>query len=93
MMFRPWGTYVTPFASICAGAKLVTFSPFSKTSPDQTFSNPKTALNTVDFPAPLGPMIVVIVPGSTLNETPFKTVMLPYPPNRFFTSINSYAPK
>ncbi len=40
-------------------------------------SSPKIALNTVDLPAPLGPITVVIEAGGILNEVPFRIVILP----------------
>jgi branched-chain amino acid transport system ATP-binding protein len=33
--------------------------------PERTGSSPNTALNTVDLPAPFGPMMVVMAPGAT----------------------------
>ena len=41
------------------------------------FSNPKIALNTVDFPAPFGPITVVIDARGTEKLTPLRMVILP----------------
>ena len=51
--------------------------PSSRTEPLRTFSRPKIALNTVDFPAPLGPITVVIAPRRTSKVVPLRMVMSP----------------
>ena len=40
-------------------------------------SSPKIALNTVDLPAPFGPMTVVIEAFGIVKLTPFRMVILP----------------
>jgi hypothetical protein len=56
---------------------LVISRPSKATRPRRTGSSPNTALNTVDFPAPLGPMMVVIAPRATLKVVSLSTVSLP----------------
>jgi hypothetical protein len=41
------------------------------------FKRPKIALNTVDLPAPFGPITVVIEPFGMEKDTPFKMVIFP----------------
>jgi hypothetical protein len=48
-----------------------------RTLPSRSFSRPKIALNTVDLPAPFGPINVVIDPAGTEKQVPFKIVILP----------------
>ena len=45
--------------------------------PSRSFSRPKIALNTVDLPAPFGPMTVVMVARGTAKLVPFRIVILP----------------
>jgi hypothetical protein len=45
--------------------------------PEWMFKRPKIALNTVDFPAPFGPITVVIDAFGILNVVPFRIVILP----------------
>src|ERR1700741_1842268 len=59
--------------------------------PLATRRRPKIALNTVDLPAPFGPITVVIAPRATLKLVPCSTVSLPYPPTTP-SSASSAAP-
>ena len=49
------------------------------TRPSQQSFSPKIAFISVDFPAPFGPMIVTISPGSTWRSTPWTISASPYP--------------
>src|SRR6185436_3669935 len=68
-----------PSSSSLRGARLVTSRPSNSTRPARAGSSPNTVLNTVDLPAPLGPMMVVIAPRSARRLVPFSTVRPPYP--------------
>src|SRR5688572_29031341 len=61
------------------GARLVTSRPSKKTRPARAGSSPNTVLNTVDLPAPFGPMMVVIAPRAARRLVPLRTVRPPYP--------------
>jgi hypothetical protein len=56
------------------------------TDPIAMWRSPATASTKVVFPAPLGPMIVHQVPGSTRNVTSEINVALPALTLRLFTS-------
>ena len=55
----------------------VTSRPLNRTLPSRNFNRPKIALNTVDLPAPFGPITVVMVPAATWKLVPFRIVILP----------------
>ena len=60
-------------ASASDGSMLVMSAPSQSTCPDRTGTNPYTALNTVDLPAPLGPITQTISPARTSRSTPRMT--------------------
>ena len=66
-----------PASSICRGERLVVSRPSKAILPPRTPSRPKTVLNMVDLPAPLGPMTVVMAPRRMLALMPFRIVILP----------------
>jgi len=66
-----------PSSSSLRGVKFVVSRPSKRTRPRCTGSRPNTALNTVDLPAPFGPMMVVIAPRRTAKRVPWRTVILP----------------
>jgi hypothetical protein len=66
-----------PAVSSARWLRPVTSLPLNMTLPSRNFSRPKIALNTVDLPAPFGPMTVVIDPPGTEKVVPFKIVILP----------------
>src|SRR5215475_2173792 len=68
-----------PRASRSRGALLVMSSPSNTTRPDRAGSIPNTVLNTVDLPAPFGPITVVMAPHGTASVVPCRIVILPYP--------------
>src|SRR4051812_45593239 len=68
-----------PSSSSLRGPKLVTSRPSNTTRPPRARSRPNTVLNTVDLPAPLGPMIVVMAPRVACRLVPLSTVKPPYP--------------
>lgn len=74
---RPCGTYANPLASSLRGPAFVMSVPMHYTRPARARSRPKTVLKTVDLPAPLDPMMVVIVPRRTLKLVPVRIVMRP----------------
>jgi len=43
-------------------------------------------MSVVDLPAPFAPIIATISPGSTVSETPCRTLIGPYPASSFSTS-------
>ena len=55
----------------------VTSRPLKTTLPSRSFRRPKIALNTVDLPAPFGPITVVIDPTGTEKVVPLRIVILP----------------
>jgi len=55
----------------------VTSRPLKTILPSRSFSRPKIALNTVDLPAPFGPITVVIEPDGTEKLVPLRIVILP----------------
>ena len=50
--------------------------PRNKTLPVRTFTNPTMAFMRVDFPQPLGPMMVTTSPSPTTTETPVEDFSL-----------------
>ena len=66
-----------PAASNARGLSPVTSRPLKMTLPSRSFSRPKIALNTVDLPAPFGPITVVIEPAGTEKPVPLRIVILP----------------
>src|SRR6185503_10594912 len=76
---RPCGTYVMPSSSRRRGSSFVMSRPANAMWPCRTASSPNTALKTVDLPAPLGPMTVVIAPRAACRLVPLRTVRPPYP--------------
>ena len=61
----PAGRRQMPASSMSRGARFVMSRPSSVIVPARTGSRPKIVLNTVDLPAPFGPMTVVIAPRRT----------------------------
>ena len=55
----------------------VTSRPLNTTLPSRSFNRPKIALNTVDLPAPFGPITVVMEPAGTEKLVPLRIVILP----------------
>src|SRR5882724_12889455 len=68
-----------PSSSSLRGPRFVTSRPSNTMRPACTGRSPNTVLNTVDLPAPLGPMMVVIAPRAACRLVPFSTVKPPYP--------------
>ncbi len=66
-----------PALSSARWLKFVTSRPAKLILPSRSFNRPKIALNTVDLPAPFGPMMVVMVACGTENVVPFRIVILP----------------
>ena len=52
-------------------------APSNAMRPERAGSMPNTVLNTVDLPAPFGPITVVIAPRATWNVVPCRIVILP----------------
>ena len=52
-------------------------APSNSTRPARAGSMPNTVLNTVDLPAPFGPITVVMVPRATEKLVPCRIVILP----------------
>jgi hypothetical protein len=75
--FRPWGTYVIPRWSSAAGGWFVMSSPANRTEPSRAGRSPNSVRKTVDLPAPLGPMMETIWPGSTRSDTPRRISIFP----------------
>src|SRR5687767_191679 len=71
-----------PISSSWRGFRLVMSRPSNTTRPARAGSSPNTVLNTVDLPAPFGPMMVVMAPRSACRLVPFRTVSPPYPATR-----------
>ena len=71
---RDWSTYAS-----------CTVLP-SFTSPESGFSLPVIMRNSVDLPAPFGPITPTIAPGGTLNESLSSSIRSPKP---LVTSVNS----
>src|SRR6266568_8267195 len=51
------------------GASPVTFCPRNRTEPASDLRNPERMPNSVDFPAPLGPMSEAMLPAGTARVT------------------------
>src|SRR6185436_12641016 len=68
-----------PRASRSRGVRFVISAPSNTMPPERAGSMPNTVLNTVDFPAPFGPITVVIAPRATWKLVPCRIVILPYP--------------
>src|SRR5215213_7927668 len=68
-----------PSSRSLRGPKLVTSRPSNTTRPPRAGSRPNTVLKTVDLPAPLGPMMVVMAPRAACRLVPLSTVKPPYP--------------
>ena len=66
-----------PRRSSSAGGRFVTSASSKRICPCQAGRSPKSALNTVDLPAPLGPMIETTCPVSTRRVTPLRISILP----------------
>ena len=69
-MFVTWKLRDSPRRLIMNGARPVMLSPFSRTSPELTGKRPLTRWNSVDLPAPLGPMMACRSPWCTSRLTP-----------------------
>src|SRR5262249_30142042 len=68
-MWQSWKVRAIPFcATTCTGSPVI-FSPANMTSPAVGFSTLVIRLNTVDLPAPFGPMTARILPESRLMST------------------------
>src|SRR5215472_3547724 len=68
-MWQSWKVRAIPFcATTCTGSPVI-FSPAKMTSPVVGFSTLVIRLNTVDLPAPFGPMTARILPASRLMST------------------------
>src|SRR5215475_4502995 len=68
-MWQSWKVRAIPFcATTCTGSPVI-FSPAKMTSPAVGFSTLVIRLNTVDLPAPFGPMTARILPASRLMST------------------------
>jgi len=52
-------------------------APSNRMRPERAGNMPNTVLNTVDLPAPFGPITVVIAPRATEKLVPFRIVILP----------------
>ena len=51
--------------------------PFHSTEPELAFTRPVMVRSVVDFPAPLAPMRVTILPSGTSSEMPRRAWMPP----------------
>ncbi len=52
--------------------------------PERMVNMPNNALKRVDFPAPLGPITVVMAARGTSTVVPCRMVVCPYPPTKSF---------
>src|SRR5215472_5333686 len=69
-MWQSWKVRAIPFcATTCTGSPVI-FSPAKMTSPAVGFSTLVIRLNTVDLPAPFGPMTARILTASTATSAP-----------------------
>jgi hypothetical protein len=59
-----WNVRTRPVFARWSGRMPRRLRPFSATAPESGSSNPPSTLNSVDFPAPFGPMMPVTVPRS-----------------------------
>ena len=71
------GTKAAPISTRRCAGKPVTSPSLKRMVPLDTVIMPKIALSSVDLPAPLGPMIVTISPGSTYIEVPRTIITSP----------------
>ena len=67
----------TRVRSLARGPRWVISLPSNRMRPAFTGSSPNTVLNTVDLPAPFGPIIVVIAPRAARKLVPFRMVRSP----------------
>jgi hypothetical protein len=72
-----WGTWVTPCRRMSAADLPDSWVSPSITAPSDGVSSPLTTRRTVDFPAPFGPTMQVIEPGSQDRSTPCSTAPPP----------------
>src|SRR6202165_2371822 len=68
-IWQRWKVRAMPFCATRYTGKPVMFSPAKTTSPAFGFSTLVIRLNSVDLPAPFGPMTARISPGSTCMST------------------------
>ena len=61
-----------PRSSTWRGGRPSIGASLNEIEPSRGFSRPLIALSTVDLPAPLGPMMQVIVPDSSRRSTPLR---------------------
>src|ERR1700675_5034435 len=64
-----WNVLAIPRRLITSGARPVTSSPRNHTWPAVGACRPETTLNSVDFPAPLGPITEKTCPSWTVKLT------------------------
>jgi hypothetical protein len=64
-----WNVREMPSAQTSCGVSPLTGALLKRTAPLVGASSPAMRLNSVDLPAPLGPMIARISPRKTLSET------------------------
>ena len=65
---RFWNVRPMPSRAICQGLHPTSSFPLSLMDPDDR-NSPVMQLNSVDLPAPFGPMIAKNSPGATVNDT------------------------
>src|SRR5688572_8822550 len=68
-MVVSWKVRTTPLRAAMWGARFEMLSPLKRTSPDVGLRKDEISLNSVDLPAPLGPMMERISLSRTENET------------------------
>ncbi len=66
------GTMPTPLPTSLSALRPVMSSPLSSTLPSRMFTWPKTALSSVDLPAPFGPMMPIRSPWLATIEQPLR---------------------
>src|SRR5262249_49591768 len=76
---RPCGTKPMPSWSRSRGVRVSIARPAKRTWPPKRRLSPYTARRSVDLPAPLGPITVVIVPSTRAAEKPTTTGWSVYP--------------
>src|SRR6185295_8644010 len=75
--WQSWNVRAMPFcATTCTGIAVID-SPAKTISPAVGFSVPVIRLNSVDFPAPFGPITARTSPGSTVISTPSSAASAP----------------
>ena len=72
-IFCSCGTKATPSAETSRGGRPPMARSPSRTLPRRGARMPATTLSSVDFPAPLGPMMLTISPFATERFTPLST--------------------